>query len=62
LELKEHGVSDSNADAFIDLLLELRQELRQQKNYALSDRIRDELTKLGVAIEDSPQGSSWHWE
>ena len=62
LELKEHGVSDSNADAFIDLLLELRQELRQQKNYALSDHIRDELTKLGVAIEDSPQGSSWHWE
>ena len=62
LELKEHGVSGSNADAFIDLLLELRQELRQQKNYALSDRIRDELTKLGVTIEDSPQGSSWHWE
>lgn len=62
LELKEHGVSGSNADVFIDLLLELRQELRQQKNYALSDRIRDELTKLGVAIEDSPQGSSWHWE
>jgi cysteinyl-tRNA synthetase len=52
----------SSADAFIDLLLELRQELRLQKNYALSDRIRDELIKLGVVIEDTPQGSTWRWE
>lgn len=62
LELKERGKAESSADAFIDLLLDLRQELRQQKNYRLSDRIRDELAKLGVVIEDSPQGSTWRWE
>jgi cysteinyl-tRNA synthetase len=52
----------SGADDFINLLLDLRQELRTQKNYALSDRIRDDLAELGVVIEDSPQGSTWRWE
>ncbi len=51
-----------NADAFIDLLVDLRQELRKQKVYQLSDRIRDDLAELGVIIEDTPQGSNWHWE
>jgi cysteinyl-tRNA synthetase len=62
LILDESDAGATGADAFIDLLLVLRQELRGQKNYALSDRIRDELTKLGVVIEDTPQGSTWRWE
>lgn len=62
LELMERRTTTTGADAFIELLLELRQELRLQKNYDLSDRIRDELLKLGVVIEDSAQGSTWHWE
>ena len=62
LTLDEGESETSSADAFVDLLLDLRQELRSQKNYALSDRIRDELIKLGVVIEDTPQGSTWRWE
>lgn len=61
LQLLEKDIGTSQADSFIELLLELRQELRKQKNYALSDRIRDELSALDVIIEDSPGGSSWHW-
>lgn len=57
---KESAIT--RADAFIDLLLDLRQELRKQKNYELSDRIRDELVKQGVVIEDTPEGSTWRWE
>jgi cysteinyl-tRNA synthetase len=57
---KESAIT--RADAFIDLLLDLRQELRKQKHYELSDRIRDELVKQGVVIEDTPQGSTWRWE
>jgi len=62
LELSEKVRTGSSADAFIALLLDLRSELRDAKNYELSDRIRDELTKLGVAIEDTAQGSTWRWE
>ncbi|PKN95321.1 MAG: cysteine--tRNA ligase [Chloroflexi bacterium HGW-Chloroflexi-6] len=49
------------ADPFIDLLLEVRAEVRAQKLWALSDLIRDRLKALGVTVEDSKQGSSWHW-
>jgi cysteinyl-tRNA synthetase len=61
LELKGREQAASSADAFIELLLTLRQELRQSKNYALADRVRDELAELGVVIEDTGQGSTWHW-
>jgi len=62
LELLSREKVTTEADAFIDILLDLRQELRQQKNYSLSDQIRDALSKLGVVIEDTPRGSTWHWE
>jgi len=62
LKLEPREKAASSADAFIDLLLDLRQELRAKKEYQLSDRIRDDLAELGVIIEDTPQGSTWHWE
>ena len=62
LELEKQDRAGSSADAFIELLLDLRQELREAKNYELGDRIRESLAELGVVIEDTPQGSNWHWE
>jgi len=62
LKLEQRERAASSADTFIKLLLDLRQELRQRKNYNMADRIRDELAQLGVAIEDTPQGSTWRWE
>jgi len=44
---------------FVDLLLTIRQDLRKAKQWALSDKIRDELKALGVVVEDSSQGSTW---
>jgi cysteinyl-tRNA synthetase len=49
------------ADAFVDLLLEIRAEMRKQKQWAMSDLIRDRLKELGVAIEDSKDGTGWRW-
>jgi cysteinyl-tRNA synthetase len=49
------------ADPFIGLLLDLRRELRVQKNFALSDQIRLKLGELGVALEDSKEGTTWRW-
>jgi cysteinyl-tRNA synthetase len=50
------------ADAFISMLVVLRTELRTKKEWALSDRIRDELAEQGVIVEDSAKGSTWHWK
>lgn len=62
LKLEPPEKTVSSADAFIDLLLNLRQELRVKKEYQLTDHIRDTMAELGVIIEDTPQGSTWHWE
>jgi len=62
LQLKTPEAAATNADSFIDLLVALRQDLRKNKNYALADKVRLELAELGVVIEDTAQGSSWHWE
>jgi cysteinyl-tRNA synthetase len=45
--------------AEIEKLLEARVEARKAKNFAESDRIRDELKAKGVVIEDSAQGTRW---
>ena len=52
--------SDKLAAApFIELLISVRKDLRAAKQFALSDKIRDELAKLGVTLEDGPQGTTW---
>lgn len=57
----ERPTRGGQADPFIDLLLEVRAELRKQKLWSLSDIVRDRLKDLGVVIEDSKTGSTWHW-
>lgn len=62
LRLSEEQTADSNADAFIDLLVAIRRDLRTEKNWAMSDKIRDELKELGVILEDSKEGTTWSWQ
>ncbi len=57
------GPSASRGDdpeaARIDDLVRRRTEARQSKNWAESDRIRDELAKLNVVVTDTPTGPKW---
>jgi cysteinyl-tRNA synthetase len=46
-------------DGLVHLALEQRQAARARKDYAAADAIRDQLTKLGVTVEDTPQGARW---
>jgi cysteinyl-tRNA synthetase len=62
LVLAETKGSESQADAFIDLLLDLRASLRKDKLWAYSDLIRDRLKELGVTLEDSKDGTTWRWD
>ncbi len=59
LQLGKNRISASGADKFIDLLVEIRSEMRKQKNWAMSDLIRDRLKDLGVVIEDGKEGTTW---
>ncbi|HNZ15886.1 MAG TPA: cysteine--tRNA ligase [Anaerolineaceae bacterium] len=62
LQLEEQTSSGNAADPFIDLLVSLRRDLRAEKNWALSDKLRDELKALGVILEDNKDGTTWTWE
>jgi cysteinyl-tRNA synthetase len=43
----------------IELLLEMRMQAKANKDYATSDRIRDQLTNLGVTVRDRKDGFDW---
>lgn len=42
----------------IDLLLKVREDVRKEKNWKLSDKIRDELQKIGIEINDGEK-TTW---
>jgi cysteinyl-tRNA synthetase len=44
-------------DADVQVLVEQRVAARLAKDFAESDRLRDEIAKLGVIIEDGPRGT-----
>jgi len=60
LQLKEKTGS-SDAEAQVNALIAERNEARKQKQWALSDQLRDKLKELGVTIEDSKDGTKWRW-
>lgn len=52
----------ANAEEFgalMDIILNVRQKAREEKHWGIADLIRDELTNIGITIEDSPQGARW---
>jgi cysteinyl-tRNA synthetase len=59
--LEVQGVEPAgDDDAHIDGLVAARTQARADKDFAEADRIRDELTKMGIAVEDTPNGPIWH--
>ena len=59
LEGAPDPVGGADVGPFVDLLVELRAEMRQAKRFDLADRVRDELAALGIALQDSPEGTTW---
>ncbi len=47
---------------FVDLLVRVRSDLRANKQWALADQVRDGLGELNVSLEDTPDGTEWHFE
>ena len=62
LRLERPETENQQAAPFIDLLVELRRQLRENKLWELSDQVRDQLDNLGILIEDSKDGTTWHWK
>lgn len=50
---------DEDLTEKVEALIEKRSEAKKNKDFALADKIRDELTSMGIAIEDTRQGVKW---
>jgi cysteinyl-tRNA synthetase len=61
LEL-DRGVETREASAEIQSLLDARVTARAEKNWALSDSLRNQLSEAGLEISDGPDGQSWSWK
>lgn len=55
---KSEDVNDE-LTAKVEELIARRAEAKKNKDFALADKIRDELTEMGISIEDTRQGVKW---
>lgn len=60
LGLKEEEAGNSDKlDGLMNLILEWRKDVRTKKDFAASDKIRDELLKIGIQVKDGKDGVTW---
>lgn len=62
LGLEDEKVSDSNNDKLegtLNMLIEMRKQARDNKNFSLSDQIRDQLISLGIQLKDGKEGTTF---
>jgi cysteinyl-tRNA synthetase len=58
-ELKDGNAGYEAFSKAVDMLLEMRMQAKQNKDWATSDKIRNELTALGFEIKDTKDGFEW---
>ena len=60
---KEQGGSNSKREEaygkVVDMVLALRAEAKAKKDWATSDKIRDELARDGFEVKDTKDGATW---
>jgi len=58
-EMQESEKTTNRLDDVVALLIEMRNEARANKNFALSDEIRDKLLNIGIQLKDSKEGTTF---
>lgn len=60
LEGKNESDQDGNKlSGVMELLIQLRREARENKDFATSDKIRDQLAELGIQLKDNKEGTTF---
>ncbi len=65
LGLREESTGGKDTEILpgvMEMVLNLRQEAKKNRDFALSDRIRNELGKLGIVVKDRKDGADWEVE
>ena len=56
---KLDNTNDDALDTVMDLVLSIRQKARENKDWTLSDAIRDKLSEAGIVVKDGKEGVTW---
>ena len=62
LGLEDEKLSDTinnKLEGTVNMLIEMRKQARENKNFALSDQIRDQLTALGIQLKDGKEDTTF---
>lgn len=59
IEQSNSNQDSSKLDGLVEMMIQMRNEARTNKNWALSDEIRDKLLALGIQLKDSKEGTSY---
>ena len=59
LENSTAAADDSKLEGTVNLLISMRNEARANKNWALSDQIRDQLAAIGIELKDGKDGTTF---
>ncbi|MGB5318177.1 MAG: cysteine--tRNA ligase, partial [Eudoraea sp.] len=60
IEPKNSSTEDSNKlDGVVKLLIELRNDARANKDFSTSDKIRDQLSVMGIQLKDGKEGTTF---
>ena len=61
-EEEDGSESQETINGLMQLITEIRTQARKEKNWAVSDQIRDQLGALQIKLEDTPAGTDWYYE
>lgn len=53
------GNDEALTTELVNLIINLRKDAREKKDFATSDKIRNELTKIGIILKDKKDGVEW---
>jgi cysteinyl-tRNA synthetase len=56
------GKQPELTDQLMQLMIQIRNDARKAKNFAMADAVRNGLMKLGITLEDRPEGTGWRKE
>ena len=56
------GGDEQLTGKLVKMILDIRQEAKNNKDWAASDKIREDLGKIGVVIKDRKDGADWELE
>lgn len=56
---EKQETANNKVESIMQLLIDMRNEARANRNFALSDQIRDQLASIGITLKDSKDGTSY---